>query len=94
MVERLNESEIFNVVVGKEFADEGLPQRRSSDDSIDLVFNGEVLTVVACYSKYVYNWNQVTGLLEDCPSNLLANVINHGNASNADESDTIPSGHC
>lgn len=60
-IEHLKESEIFNVVVGKEIVEEDPINRRTSNDGIDLVFNGDMLSVVARYSKYIFRRSVVTG---------------------------------
>lgn len=53
-------------------------RRYTSDDGIDLTYNGNVLNVCVRYSKYVFNRNT----LQDCPLSLLADVITFGRNNN------------
>lgn len=79
-VAHLKASEIFNIVAAKEVAN-APPQRATADDSIDLKFDGRVLTVVTRYTKYVYNRDTNTGNAENCPSLIVADIINRSEHS-------------
>lgn len=86
-------SEIFNVVAGLE-TPPSATRRRTTNDGIDLIFNGKILTVVVRYTKYVFNRSAESGLAEGCPTDIVANVINHSTArseeaSDADSSDDL-----